>query len=656
MKRNFKTSMLYAAMLAATAQPAFSVENYNLPSGQWRLISLPTDPGKNNTVNDVFGDDISPNVEYKKDWVVYSYDPTEDRYTAKELYDSLEPGYGYWIIQNSGKLVQLDMPVNSTSAAMMIPLTPPDQSEAKQWNLVGYPSTVSTKLSDLKVKASMGQCADVGCSLEEAERQKIVHHEVWRFSKDGSNQYEKLSSGDTLSPWDGFWSVTLENASQVSPLKLTLTHTHTPLPPIAGNWVLNWADDFNGHSLDARKWRVGGHHMDIQGQAGNSPKQIKVRNGQLELVAEKKKLRFSGKDYQYSTGEVSTFKKYRQKYGYFEARIKYDTEQGAWPAFWTMPDRGDYGNNNLRKQSYLEFDLGAINQPVNSAKLRLNVKDYDGFDDNKEASNVTIHKLLENNWNESTINWLNKPVHDPLWIKQFIGTNGANPDRANEIIQGQDIVIDVTEYINEQKKENKNAGFALLDTFMKQKGITFGSKESKSANDRPRLVIDGSNVPLTKDAYVMDGKHQETNFGNQSELGVKDPWKKTSTTYNGGMEIDIMESLGVWSDNETQHALHWDYSFKEEHPKKEFAGQTLNSPADNYHVYGMYWEPGRIVFYIDGQKTEEYKDDRVASVASYILLSNQLGGWGKNTDIKDGKLPFTMWVDYVRVWSRTADK
>ena len=92
------------------------------------------------------------------------------------------------------------------------------------------------------------------------------------------------------------------------------------------------------------------------------------------------------------------------------------------------------------------------------------------------------------------------------------------------------------------------------------------------------------------------------------------------------------------------------------HPKKEFARLSLNPSADGYHVYGMYWEPGRIVFYIDGQKTEEYKNDRVASVASYILLSNQLGGWGENTNIRGDLLPATMYIDYVRVWSGTADK
>jgi hypothetical protein len=608
MNNKISRKVLYTAMLVAMSQPALSEStvNYNLPSDELRLITLPSDPGNQNTVKEIFGDDIL--AEYSKDWIVYSYDAEINQYKIKALNDRLKPGEVYWIIQTSGQTVQLDMPANSVTTSMKIPLVSSSDKDI-QWNLVGIPSNIPTKVSDLKIITHSGDCINDGCDINKAEQHKILHHKLWRYSSDGSAQFKIISGNDTLNPWDGFWCVTLENAFTMGPVDLTFPQSSSqyPRPPVPGNWKFNWGDEFNGTALNPQKWRVGSNHLDIIGKAGNSPEQIKVRNGKLELVAEKKKLRFSGKDYQYSTGEVSTFKKYRQKYGYFEARIKYDAVTGLWPAFWMMPDRGDYGNEHLRKQSYLEFDLGTINQPITSAELRLNVKDYEEFEENDKASNITIHKLLSNNWNESTINWRNKPDHDHFWIKQFIGTNGANPKRANEIIRGQDIVIDVTEYINEQKKKNKNAGFALLDTFMKHKGITFGSKESPFANDRPRLVINNSevpNAPLIKDAYVMDGQHQETNFGNKSELGVKNPWKKTSSTYDGGMEIDIMESLGVWGDNKTQHALHWDYGpgNMKNHPKKEFAGQSLNPSADGYHVYGMYWEPGRIVFYIDGQK------------------------------------------------------
>jgi hypothetical protein len=53
------------------------------------------------------------------------------------------------------------------------------------------------------------------------------------------------------------------------------------------------------------------------------------------------------------------------------------------------------------------------------------------------------------------------------------------------------------------------------------------------------------------------------------------------------------------------------------------------------------------------KKTEEYKNDRVASIASYLLLSNQMGGWdGSKNEVPDNFSPATMSVDYVRVWKK----
>ena len=46
---------------------------------------------------------------------------------------------------------------------------------------------------------------------------------------------------------------------------------------------------------------------------------------------------------EYTTGHIVTYDKWRQKYGYFEARVKLPTARGLWPAFWMMPDRGPEG-------------------------------------------------------------------------------------------------------------------------------------------------------------------------------------------------------------------------------------------------------------------------------------------------------------------------
>ena len=101
----------------------------------------------------------------------------------------------------------------------------------------------------------------------------------------------------------------------------------------------------------------------------------------------------------------------------------------------------------------------------------------------------------------------------------------------------------------------------------------------------------------------------------------------------------------------TQHALHWDY-YGKGHPMAHHQ-VSLAPTSDGYHVYGMYWEPGRITFYIDGKETWKYENERVGSVASYILLSHQLGGWSGNSDIDDARFPATMYVDYVYAWEGT---
>lgn len=639
-KLNIKR-ILPILVLLIFSESILALDNYELPSGEWRLISLPLDPGSDSTINSLFGDDIKG--VYGSEWLIYGYDPVAKSYETKSLNDRLQYGVGYWILQITGKSAKLDLPADSVESTAVI-LAAPDEGEKFLWNFVGYPLSVSKKFSNLKIRTSSGACANEGCDPSNAKTQKIFQNEVWRLSRTDNKRYEKISGEDTLNPWDGIWCATLENANKVGTVELT--SDSSPLPPIAGDWMLTFSDDFNGTSLDPNYWRLGEHFLGINGKAGNSAKHTIVRNGKLELIAEKTPITFGGKHYEYATSEVSTYQKFRQAYGYFESRIKYDAVQGVWPAFWTMPDRGNYGNEDLKEESYIGFDLGNITQPVSSAILKVKVMSIEYPD---KPSNISIFRLLDNEWGEQTINWENKPAYDPVWLRQFSG-NGE----INQIVAGEYLEVDVTNYINTQIASNKKAGFALADTFRKQNRITLGSKEAGNTNDWPRLVIDGSDIYPDADASVKAGIHTKTNFGMEADLGAKDSWAKgTSAVSNGGMELDIMESLGIWGDDVTQHALHWD-RYGPGHPKAHSDVINLTSTADGYHIYGMYWAPGHLEFYIDGNKTWEYDNPRTGSIASYILLSHQLGGWDGNANIRDDLFPATMYVDYVRVWSGSS--
>ncbi|MEA1889960.1 MAG: S8 family serine peptidase, partial [Pseudomonadota bacterium] len=75
---------------------------YNLPANQWRLISLPCDPGASNTVNDLFSDDLTG--AYNITWVMYERDEVNDQYVRLELTSRLKQGLGYWIFSTDTTL------------------------------------------------------------------------------------------------------------------------------------------------------------------------------------------------------------------------------------------------------------------------------------------------------------------------------------------------------------------------------------------------------------------------------------------------------------------------------------------------------------------------------------------------------------------------
>lgn len=411
-----------------------------------------------------------------------------------------------------------------------------------------------------------------------------------------------------------------------------------PTPPMPGNWTLTLRDEFTGTSLDGTKWRLGEHWSGMAGSGGMAPENVTVNGGTLKIKSEQRSVSYGGTTYAYATGEVSTFFQYRQQYGYFEARVKYPGVTGLWPAFWFMPDRGQYGTTSGYYRSYLKFDLTGVNPgTITSAELRLKVSAIE-----TATNNLVLMKLPGDSWSESTITWNNKPVPDPVWITQKWNNTTA---------VGSDITFDVTNYVTQQMAGDKKVGFVAADTFMRTKGIHFYSRETANQADRPRLIINGVTYYATEDAYVQWGANANTNFGSATELVVRDDWGDTANTFNGGMEIDTMESLGIWGANKTQHAVHWD-GYGTQHQTTGWPNVITPTVGDGFHTYGVYWQPGMLEFYVDGARTATWNNTRVMSVPAYLILSLQLGGWDNNNPgAQDNNQ--TMEVDWVRAWSGT---
>jgi lysophospholipase L1-like esterase len=211
--------------------------DFTLPSGQWRLISLPANPpGQRNTVESVFGDDIGG--EYGTKWVLYEFDAETNGYHKLLKSDSVAIGKGYWITQVTGHPVVLDMPAGSTNLlTSSVPLISAGNNQI-QWNLLGYPFSVSGNLNDFSVKAAhvntddndLMPCLSSGCPLD---MNSLVYDHVWIY--DGNSYVDKNMSGSwgigaELESWDGFWVAVQNNKGY--DLSLNARHPKTEISSV----------------------------------------------------------------------------------------------------------------------------------------------------------------------------------------------------------------------------------------------------------------------------------------------------------------------------------------------------------------------------------------------------------------------------------------
>ncbi len=137
------------------------------------------------------------------------------------------------------------------------------------------------------------------------------------------------------------------------------------LPP--GDWKLTMADEFDGDKLNPAYWSTGYKFKDVinSEMQGFVPENVKVANGLCTIVVEQRDCRNTdrygntGQSQKFASGAFTSYDKFTQTYGYFEARIKMPHYRGAgiWPAFWALPDRGrEYPDS--KRGSYRSKDFG----------------------------------------------------------------------------------------------------------------------------------------------------------------------------------------------------------------------------------------------------------------------------------------------------------
>jgi beta-glucanase (GH16 family) len=122
-------------------------------------------------------------------------------------------------------------------------------------------------------------------------------------------------------------------------------------------------------------------------------------------------------------------------------------------------------------------------------------------------------------------------------------------------------------------------------------------------------------------------------------------------------EIDIMEHVGY--DPGSVHGTVHTEAFNHTIGTQKGAQMMVSDFASEFHAYAIDWTPGKIDFFIDGQKYftfEKTGDDPKAwpfDQPFHLILNIAVGGnWGGAKGVDATIWPQRMEVDYVRVYDR----
>lgn len=94
---------------------------------------------------------------------------------------------------------------------------------------------------------------------------------------------------------------------------------------------LLWRDEFDGDSLDLRKWEY--RQLGVRRDAVNVKEAVSL-DGKGHLVITTRKVGSA-----FHTGMIGTQGKFERAFGYFECRVKLQTQEGHWSAFWLQSPR-----------------------------------------------------------------------------------------------------------------------------------------------------------------------------------------------------------------------------------------------------------------------------------------------------------------------------
>ena len=125
-------------------------------------------------------------------------------------------------------------------------------------------------------------------------------------------------------------------------------------------------------------------------------------------------------------------------------------------------------------------------------------------------------------------------------------------------------------------------------------------------------------------------------------------------------EIDIIEYLGEnpFGDEDAFQTYHFaDVNTGETRsaPTMSYKNPTGELFSDEFHTYGVLWEPQLVIWYIDGVEIKRLSGPQVSrqgmNIVTYLVAGS---GWAPTPDAENDTFPLRYEIDYIRAWQRDA--
>jgi len=114
-------------------------------------------------------------------------------------------------------------------------------------------------------------------------------------------------------------------------------------------------------------------------------------------------------------------------------------------------------------------------------------------------------------------------------------------------------------------------------------------------------------------------------------------------------EIDVVEYIGS-EPNKIYNTYHYYENWNlRSTPSYEVPGTDY---SQDFHTYGVQWEPGKLTWYVDGQPRNTHHDGNVAWEDMYLLVNLAVGGWWPGDPDGSTQFPARFKIDYIRAYQK----